>query len=52
MRGNWSQNLNFFSEMVRGEKLILGSSQTMLLYKVRELAGAGSMAVSVGVSDI
>ena len=35
-----------------GKKLIVGSWQTILLFIVCELAGGGSVAVAVGVSDM
>ena len=56
LKGHLSQNLKYWLrnglKLARGEKLIFGSSQTILLCIVGELAGRGSPAVAVGVSDM
>ena len=56
MKGKWSQNLKFWIKdeikLHIGKKIICGSSQTILLYIVEELAGGGSVTVAVGVSDM
>ena len=54
MKGKWSQKLQFWLrnglKLPRGRKLIRGSSQTILMCIMGELAGSGSVAV--GVSDM
>ena len=52
----WCQNVQFWLinglELPLGEKLTFGSLQTILLCIVGKLAGGGSVAVAVGVSDM
>ena len=56
MNGMWSQNLQLSlrNGLKSHSKIngISGSSQTILLCIVGELAGRGSPAVAVGVSDM
>ena len=56
MKGNWSQNLRFWLrnclKLPVEKNLIFGSLQTILLCIVLELAGGGSVAVAVGISDM
>ena len=55
MKGQCSQNLHFWLEkgqkLPSGKKLIFWSSETILLCIVGEVAGGGSVAMAVGVSN-